>query len=57
MARHLSVDAEDALRAANQKFARRFRAAEQRVEAQGRSWDALTLDELESEWQAVKAAE
>ena len=49
MARHLSVDAEDALRAANQKFARRFRAAEQRVEAQGRSWDALTLDELESD--------
>ena len=57
MARHLSVDAEDALRAANQKFARRFRAAEQRVEELGRSWDALTPGELESEWQAVKAAE
>jgi len=57
MARHLSVDAEDALRAANLKFSRRFQAVEQRVKEQGRSWDALTSEELESEWQAVKAAE
>ena len=57
MARHLSVDAEDALRAANLKFSRRFQALEQRVKEQGRSWDALTSEELESEWQAVKAAE
>jgi ATP diphosphatase len=57
LARHLSVDAEDSLRAANQKFARRFRAAERRVNTQGRSWGALTLEELEAEWQAVKAAE
>jgi MazG family protein len=57
MARHLSVDAEDALRTANQKFTRRFQAAEQRVKAQRRSWDALTPEELESEWRAVKATE
>jgi len=57
LARHLRVDAENALRAANRKFARRFQAAEQRVKTQGRSWDTLTLEELESEWQAVKAAE
>lgn len=57
MARHLSVDAEDALRTANRKFTRRFQAAEQRVKAQGRSWDALTPEELESEWRAVKATE
>ena len=57
LARHLSVDAEDALRFANQKFERRFRAAEQRVKTQGRAWDALTLEELDAQWQAVKAAE
>jgi ATP diphosphatase len=57
MARHLSVDAEDALRAANLKFVRRFEAAERRVKAQGRFWDALTPEELDAEWQAVKAAE
>jgi len=57
MARHLEVDPEDALRSANRKFSRRFRAAEQRVEAQGRSWDSLTPAELDSEWRAVKAAE
>jgi len=57
LARHLSVDAEGALRDANRKFTRRYRAAEQRVEAQGRSWDTLTPEELDSEWQAVKAAE
>ena len=57
LARHLRVDPEDALRGANQKFARRFQAAEQRVKAQGRSWDALTPAELDAEWQAVKAAE
>jgi MazG family protein len=57
LARHLDVNAEEALRSANQKFTRRFCAAELRLEAQGRSMRELTLNELESEWQAVKSAE
>ncbi|QCI95227.1 nucleoside triphosphate pyrophosphohydrolase [Novosphingobium sp. EMRT-2] len=45
---------EDALRAANAKFERRFRAME--AMAGGRFAD-LTLDEQEALWQAVKASE
>lgn len=54
LARHLGIDAEQALRAGNRKFERRFRAMEQR--ADGR-FAALTLDEQEELWQAVKRAE
>ena len=53
-ARHLGVDAEGALRAANDKFARRFAAVEERA---GPDMAALPLDALEAHWQAVKAAE
>jgi len=53
-ARHLGVDAEDALRAANAKFARRFTAVEERA---GANMASLSLDVLETHWQAVKADE
>ena len=53
-ARHLGVDAESALRAANDKFARRFMAVEERA---GPDMAKLSLDELEAHWQAVKASE
>ncbi len=53
-ARHLGVDAEDALRAANHKFARRFIAVEARA---GAELGSLSIDGLEAHWQAVKAAE
>ncbi|MBB5708008.1 ATP diphosphatase [Sphingopyxis panaciterrulae] len=53
-ARHLGVDAEDALRAANAKFTRRFQSVEERCE--GRIAE-LPLGALEVHWQAVKAAE
>ncbi len=53
-ARHLGVDAEDALRAANAKFARRFNAVEERA---GANMASLSLDVLETHWQAVKADE
>ncbi|MBA3941672.1 MAG: nucleoside triphosphate pyrophosphohydrolase [Sphingopyxis sp.] len=53
-ARHLGVDAEGALRAANDKFARRFVAVEERA---GADMSALSIDALEAHWQAVKAAE
>ena len=50
-ARHQGVDPEVALRAANGKFERRFRAME--VEA-GTAFEALDLDAKEALWQSVK---
>lgn len=55
LARHLHVDAESALRAATEKFARRFRAVEARVKAEGKEMKALSLAELDAVWDAVKA--
>ncbi len=53
-ARHLGIDAEGALRGANNKFARRFAAMEDRA---GGSLSGLPLDTQESHWLAVKALE
>lgn len=57
LARHLEIDPEEALRRANAKFERRFHAIEARFAATSRDLAAAGLDELEAEWQAVKAAE
>lgn len=57
LARHLGVDAETALRGANEKFTRRFEAIEVALKKEGRDMAAQTLDELEKRWQAVKARE
>ncbi len=51
-ARHLGVEPEQALRAANAKFERRFRAIET---AGGAGFAALPLEEKEALWQRVKA--
>jgi ATP diphosphatase len=48
---------EDALRAANAQFERRFRAMEAFAQRDGRSFDGLPLDEQEAYWQEVKASE
>lgn len=48
---------ENALRAANAKFERRYRAMEAFALAQDRSFAALSLDEQEALWQAVKQSE
>ncbi|MYL97940.1 nucleoside triphosphate pyrophosphohydrolase [Novosphingobium sp. FGD1] len=48
---------EDALRAANAKFERRFRGMERLAAADGAKFDTLPLDEQESYWQAVKRLE
>ncbi len=53
-ARHLGIDAEGALRAANDKFMRRFAGVEDRA---GGTLTGLSLDALEAHWQAVKALE
>ncbi len=55
LARHLHIDAESALRAATEKFAKRFRAVEARVKASGKEMKSLTLEELDAVWDAVKA--
>lgn len=51
------VAPEDALRAANAKFERRYRAMEDLARAQGRSFEGLSLEAQEALWQAVKQAE
>lgn len=56
LARKLGIEPEAALRAANDKFQRRFDDMERRVTATGRRLKDLTLDELEAYWQQVKAA-
>jgi ATP diphosphatase len=57
LARHLEVDGESALRQANAKFERRFRAIEDALRARGRRLEDATLDEMEALWQQAKAAE
>ncbi len=51
------IAAEDALRAANAKFERRFRAMELLAAHDGNPFDELSLDQQELYWQAVKASE
>ena len=57
LARKLGVDPEQALRNANRKFERRFRAIERRLAARGKAVGTASLDEMEAEWQRVKAEE
>ena len=57
LARHASVDPEQALRAANAKFERRFRHIERRLAEMGRSPEAASLDEMEAFWVEAKEAE
>jgi MazG family protein len=57
LARHLKLDPEDALRAANAKFMRRFKAIESGLEAQGKKPEEASLEEMEALWQAAKAGE
>jgi ATP diphosphatase len=57
LARKLDVDAEAALRAANAKFERRFRAMEALAAERGSDFAELNLAAQESLWQAVKRGE
>lgn len=58
LGRKLGVDGETALRHANAKFERRFRALEALLDDAARQHRrTASLDELEALWQAVKAAE
>jgi nucleoside triphosphate diphosphatase len=53
-ARHLQVDAETALRAANDKFERRFRCMERLASARGLTLERLSAQEWDALWQEAK---
>jgi ATP diphosphatase len=57
VARWLSIDPEQALRAANAKFVRRFRHIEARLAEAGRSPSQSTLDEMDRLWDEAKSQE
>jgi ATP diphosphatase len=57
LARHLSADPEAILRAANEKFTRRFHSIEHALAAQGKRPQDATLAEMDVLWDAAKAAE
>jgi ATP diphosphatase len=52
LARHLNIDPEEALRQANRKFERRFRAIETEP-----GFETMSLDEKEALWTRAKAAQ
>lgn len=54
LARHLGVDPEQALSAANVKFEERFRDMERRITAAGKSLKDYSLEALDQEWRAAK---
>ncbi|MDB2407070.1 nucleoside triphosphate pyrophosphohydrolase [Jannaschia sp.] len=57
LARHLGIEPEGALRAANAKFERRFGAIENALADDGRSPADSDLGEMDALWDAAKAAE
>ena len=54
LARHLEIDPEAALRAANAKFTRRFHAIEAALAESGRSPQESTLEEMDRLWTEAK---
>jgi tetrapyrrole methylase family protein/MazG family protein len=54
LARWYKVDAESALRQANQRFRLRFKYIEQAARQQGRQISDLSLDEMDQLWEAAK---
>ncbi len=54
LGRHLGLDPEAALRAANAKFTRRFEGVEARLSAMGKTPSDSTLDEMDALWEQVK---
>jgi nucleoside triphosphate diphosphatase len=57
LARHMKVDPEAALRAANAKFTRRFNYIEDELERRGRTPSQSNLAEMDEIWNAVRAAD
>ncbi len=57
LARRLGVEPESALRKANEKFSARFEGVERALEERGRSVHDSSLEEMDAEWERVKARE
>ena len=57
LARHLSIDPEDALRGANAKFVRRFASIEDVLRKDGRKPEVSSLEEMDALWDQAKEAE
>ena len=57
LSRFMKVDAEEALRAANKKFVRRFQHIEGQLREQNKPMDTASLDEMEALWNEAKALE
>lgn len=57
LAEHLGVDAESALRAANNKFIRRFNVVEDLMKANSQEFGSTSLQQMDSHWNAVKKSE
>ena len=57
LARHLKIDPEAALRAANAKFTRRFEGVEAKLAARGKRPEDSDLAEMDALWDQVKADE
>jgi MazG family protein len=55
LSRKLGIEPEAALRKANDKFTERFTRMEERITASGRQMIEMSLDDLEKEWQQMKA--
>jgi tetrapyrrole methylase family protein/MazG family protein len=56
-ARWIDVDPEAALREANLRFRKRFRQIEREASKQGRTLSEMTLEEMDSLWEAAKSKE
>jgi MazG family protein len=57
LARHLKIDPEEALAAANHKFERRFREMEREISTDGMNLSTLDIAALEAHWQSAKRRE
>jgi MazG family protein len=55
LSRQLGIEPETALRKANDKFTQRFETMERSVAQAGRTMSAMSLEELEMEWQRAKS--
>jgi MazG family protein len=56
LSRKLGIEPEAALRRANDKFTKRFDAMERRFAERGKTFSAVSLEEMEAEWQKVKTS-
>lgn len=57
LARHLSINPEEALRKANHKFARRFNYIEENIKKLDKNMKSATLDEMERFWNEARLAD